>query len=247
VSTVSAAGTGDTDRRAELAAALEAVRARIGAAARASGRDPAEVALLAVTKTRPASDVATLLDLGETDFGENREQEGVAKAAEVERLRPDARPHWHVVGRVQRNKARSLVRWADTVDSVDSVRLATALDTAAGKALDAGERDDLLEVLVQVSLDGDPDRGGVPADGLAALADHVAEAEHLRLRGVMAVAPIEGDPAAAFARLADLADAVRADHPRATVLSAGMSADLEAAIDHGSTCVRVGTSLLGDR
>lgn len=237
----------EPSRRAELAGALERVRDRIDAAARGAGRDPGEVALLAVTKTRPAADVATLLDLGLTAFGENREQEGSGKAAEVSALRPDARARWHVVGRVQRNKARSLVRWADAVDSVDSDRLADALDAAAGTALDASERDDLLDVLVQVSLDGDPDRGGVPADGLAALADRVADAEHLRLRGLMAVAPLESDPAAAFSRLADLADALRADHPRATVLSAGMSADLEAAIDHGSTCVRVGTSLLGGR
>lgn len=237
----------EPSRRAELAGALERVRDRIDAAARGAGRDPGEVALLAVTKTRPAADVATLLDLGLTAFGENREQEGSGKAAEVSALRPDARARWHVVGRVQRNKARSLVRWADAVDSVDSDRLADALDAAAGTALDASERDDLLDVLVQVSLDGDPDRGGVPADGLAALADRVADAEHLRLRGLMAVAPLESDPAAAFSRLADLADALRADHPRATVLSAGMSADLETAIDHGSTCVRVGTSLLGGR
>lgn len=237
----------EPSRRAELAGALERVRDRIDAAARGAGRDPGEVALLAVTKTRPAADVAILLDLGLTAFGENREQEGSGKAAEVSALRPDARARWHVVGRVQRNKARSLVRWADAVDSVDSDRLADALDAAAGTALDASERDDLLDVLVQVSLDGDPDRGGVPADGLAALADRVADAEHLRLRGLMAVAPLESDPAAAFSRLADLADALRADHPRATVLSAGMSADLETAIDHGSTCVRVGTSLLGGR
>lgn len=236
-----------TDRRGELAAALEALRSRIDAACRAAGRSPDDVVLLAVTKTRPAADVAALLDLGLTAFGENREQEGAAKAVEVAALQPYARARWRMVGRVQRNKTRSLVRWADAVDSVDSIRLVDALDAATGKALDAGERGDLLEVLVQVSLDGDPARGGVTADALSPLADHVADSEHLRLRGLMAIAPLDSDPEAAFARLADLADGVRTDHPRAATISAGMSADLEAAIDHGSTCVRVGTSLLGDR
>lgn len=251
-------GTGDAEqqadaeqqepgRHAEIATALDAVRARIDAAARSAGRDPAEVTLLPVTKTRPASDAAVLVDLGFTAFGENREQEGAAKAAELAELRPDAVVAWRVVGRVQRNKARNLVRWADAVDSVDSIRLADALDTATATARDAGERFEPLEVLIQVSIDGDPDRGGVPATDLAVLADHVADADHLRLRGLMAVAPLGADPSVAFARLAELAADVRADHPGAVVLSAGMSADLEAAIDHGSTCVRVGTSLLGDR
>jgi pyridoxal phosphate enzyme (YggS family) len=241
----------DTGRRAELAEALDAVRARVADAARAAGRDPGEVGLLAVTKTWPAEDVALLTDLGLRAFGENKEQEGAAKAAELAELRPDLRldraPRWHVVGRLQRNKARSLVRWAHAVDSVDSARLVDALENAAAKAVDAGERSDPLEVLVQVSVDADPDRGGAPVDEVPALADRVAGCEHLSLGGVMTVAPQGVAPEEAFATVWEVAQRVRAAHPRATTLSAGMSGDLEAAVAHGSTCVRVGTALLGRR
>lgn len=238
---------GDGARARELAAGLEAVRGRIAAAARDAGRDPAEIDLLAVTKTWPATDVAHLVDLGLSSFGEAKEQEGAAKAAALTELRPAAAPTWRVVGRLQRNKARNLVRWVDAVDSVDSPRLSDALDAATGKALDAGERTAPLSVLVQVSLDADPARGGVPRDELEALAARVAASEHLRLDGLMTVVPREAEPAAAFAEFADLAARVRADHPGATTVSAGMSNDLADAIAHGSTCVRVGTALLGGR
>lgn len=235
------------DRREELATALARVRERIAGAARDAGRDPDGIALLAVTKNRPATDVAHLLDLGLGAFGENREQEGAAKAAEVAELRPDDGPRWHLVGRLQRRKANHLVRWADVVEAVDSVRLAEALDTATARARDAGEREAPLEVLVQVSLDGDPGRGGAGVDEVDELADHVARAAQLRLGGLMAVAPLDADPDRAFADLAALAERVRERHPGATTLSAGMSADLDRAIRYGSTCVRVGTALLGGR
>ncbi|MEJ2870869.1 YggS family pyridoxal phosphate-dependent enzyme [Actinomycetospora sp. OC33-EN08] len=235
------------ERREGLRRALADVRARIDAAARAAGRDPAEVELLAVTKTWPASDVALLVDLGLAEFGENKEQEGAAKAAELADLRPEAEVRWRVVGRLQRNKARSLARWAHAVDSVDSPRLADALDRAAGAAEEAGERSGPLHVLVQVSLDGAEGRGGVPVDEVAALAERVDAAAHLSLDGVMTVAPRDAEPAEAFATFAALAEWVRRDFPGARTLSAGMSGDLEAAIEHGSTCVRVGTALLGTR
>lgn len=234
-------------RRAELQHRLATVRARIAAACVAAGRDPAEVALLAVTKTVPAADVAILLDLGLSAFGENRVQEASAKIAQVAGLRPGASPSWHLVGSLQRNKARQVAEWATRVESLDSVRLADALDTAAGRALDEGRRAVLLPVLVQLSVDGDPGRGGVPPTGLAALADHVAACRSLRLDGLMAVAPLGADPRAAFAAVAAAAERLRAAHPGARVLSAGMSADLEVAIRHGSTVVRVGTALSGDR
>lgn len=242
------AGEGDA-RRDELRAALDRVRGRIDDAAREAGRDPAGVALLPVTKSRPAADVAHLLDLGLDAFGENREQEGAAKAAEVATLRPAGAPRWHMVGRLQRRKANHLVRWADAVDSVDSARLVDALDAATGRAREAQERAEPLRVLVQVSLDGDPDRGGAPAADVPALADRVAGAGHLVLGGLMAVAPLDGDldPDRAFAALAEVATRVRGDHPEAITLSAGMSDDLDRAIRHGSTCVRVGTALLGGR
>jgi PLP dependent protein len=235
------------ERRAELAGSLAAVRERVAAAARSAGRDPAEVGLLAVTKTWPAEDVALLTDLGLTAFGENKEQEGAAKAAELAALRPDVAAQWHVVGRLQRNKARSLARWAYAVDSVDSARLVDALERAAAAAVDAGERTTPLEVLVQVSVDADPDRGGTPVDEVPALAERVADCAHLRLGGVMAVAPQEVDPREAFATVWEVAQGVRAAHAGAVTLSAGMSGDLEAAVEYGSTVVRVGTALLGRR
>lgn len=233
------------DRRAELAAGLARVRARIADACAAAGRDRAEVTMIAVTKTYPASDVVALADLGVTDVGENRDQEAAGKAAEV--AAAGVTPRWHFIGRLQRNKARSVVRYADAVHSVDSVRLARALDAAA-----AG-RDRPLTALVQVSIDGDPARGGALPDssdpdvGLDPVAEAIAAAPALRLAGLMAVAPLDWEPERAFARLAEVAARVRAAHPDATALSAGMSGDLEIAIRYGATHVRVGSALLGMR
>jgi PLP dependent protein len=239
------------ERRAELERRLAAVRERIAQACAAAGRDPDRVELMAVTKTVPAADVAVLLDLGLTLFGENRAQEAGAKVAEVAALRPDARPRWHFIGGLQRNKARTVVGWAARVESVDSVRLADALDRAAAHALDEGRRTGPLPVLLQYSVDGNEARGGVPADGLPALADHVAGCAALRLEGLMAVAPLGGDPGAdseaAFADIERAADRLRSAHPEASVLSAGMSGDLEVAIRHASGVVRVGTALVGYR
>ncbi len=235
------------DRRGELARRLAAVRARIDAACVAAGRHPGEVALLAVTKTVPAADVAVLLDLGLTAFGENRVQEAEAKVAEVAALRPEGLPRWHVVGGLQRNKARAVARWADRVESLDSVRLATALAAAACRAMDTGDRTGPLPVLLQYSVDGDPRRGGIPREGLGPLAEHVVTCAGLHLAGLMAVAPLGVDPEFAFADIAVAAAALRAAHPQATTLSAGMSGDLEVAIRHGSDVVRVGTALVGER
>lgn len=231
----------------ELARRLTAVRGRIAAACAAAGRSPDSVALLAVTKTVPAADVATLIDLGLSAFGENRVQEACLKVDEVAELRPEARPRWHVVGGLQRNKARAVVRWADQVESVDSIRLVDALDSAARRAMDTGERRESLPVLVQMSVDGDPKRGGVPRDGLGLLAEHVAGCAGLRLAGLMAVAPLGADPDAAFATVFAAAEDLRAAHPQARTLSTGMSGDLEVAIRHGSDVVRVGTALVGER
>lgn len=239
--------SGPAGRRAELASALTALRTRVAAACVAAGRGPDEVELLAVTKTHPATDAAILLDLGVSAFGENRPQEAAAKSAELRRLRPDADARWHLVGRFQRNKARSVASWAARVESIDSARLVSALDDAVSRVRDAGGRDDPLPVLVQISLDADPARGGVPVAGAPALSDAVAGSRSLLLRGVMAVAPRDADPDRAFAALSRAAAGIRADHPGAGVISAGMTADLEAAIRNGSTCVRVGTALLGDR
>jgi pyridoxal phosphate enzyme (YggS family) len=234
-------------RRDELAAALVRVRGRIAAACAAAGRDPAEVRLLPVTKTFPTEDVMLLAELGLLDAAESRDSEAAAKAAEVATLRPALRVRWHMVGRLQRNKSRSVAQWAVQVQSVDSARLVEALDRAVHAAREAGQRCAALGVLVQASLDGDPARGGCPLPQLEALAERVAVASQLRLEGVMGIAPLGVDPEAAFAQLGVAAQRLRRSHPDAVELSAGMSGDLEQAIAHGSTCVRVGTALLGNR
>lgn len=236
------AATDPAERKAKLAAALADLETRISRACASAGRAREEVRLLAVTKTFPATDAALLVDLGLRDLAENRDQEAAPKVAELAGLRPETTPRWHMVGRLQRNKARSVVRWAAEVQSVDSVRLADALDRAARAAGAAP-----LDVLIQASLDGDPARGGCPLPDLDALAEHIAGTEGLRLRGLMAVAPLGADPDAAFERLAGASEQLRRHHPEATEMSTGMSGDLEQAIVHGSTCVRVGTALLGGR
>jgi pyridoxal phosphate enzyme (YggS family) len=228
-----------TARRDEVAAGLRAVRARIDEACSAVGRDPDGVTVVAVTKTFPAADVRILADLGVTDIGENRDQEARTKHADC----ADLPLRWHFVGQLQRNKVRSVATYADVVHSVDRLSLVTALSTAAVKAGRA------ITTLVQVSLEetADVGRGGVPADLALDLADAVALAPGLRLGGVMAVAPLRGDVDVAFATLARTAERIRDQHPGAVIVSAGMSGDLEQAIRHGATHVRIGTALLGHR
>jgi pyridoxal phosphate enzyme (YggS family) len=204
---------------------------------------PEDVALIVVTKFFPASDVEALCRLGVTDIGENRDQEASAKIAALP-SEVRQRLHVHFIGQLQSNKAPSLASYVDTVHSIDRAKLVRALDRAAT----AAGRD--IGALVQVSLSGDVPgrgRGGVPANGVAELARSIADAQRLTLRGVMAVAPLGVDPDTAFAQLATLAHAVRADHPAATWISAGMSADLEAAVANGATHLRVGSAILGSR
>jgi pyridoxal phosphate enzyme (YggS family) len=222
-------------RGAQLAANLRTVEERLLAACVAAGRRREDVCLIVVTKTFPDSDVAALRALGLREFGENRDADAKAKAAAFPELR------WHFVGRLQRNKCRSVASYADVVHSIDRVEVVDALDDGAQRA------DRMIDVLVQASLDDDPARGGATAVDLPAVADACAAAHHLRLSGVMAIAPLNADPDEAFSRLAEIAAQVRAAHPEATAISAGMSGDLEAAIRHGATHLRVGTALLGHR
>jgi PLP dependent protein len=228
----------------DLAGNLRAVRARIDAAARTAGRDPSSVTLLAVSKTWPAADVRALAALGQRDFGENRAQELVEKAAQLTDP-ADRALRWHFIGQLQRNKAAAVARLGAVVHSVDRNSLARVLDRVGQ------EQGRPVEVFVQVDLGGPPGdlatRGGRPPDDVPALADLVAGSAGLALRGLMAVAPRDSDPRPAFERLAALAARVRADHPEAVDVSAGMSGDMEAAIAAGATVVRVGTALFGDR
>lgn len=231
-------------RTDELAANLAQVRERVDAACRAAGRDPGDVTLIVVTKTWPSDDVRRLAGLGVRDVGENRDQEAAPKAADTADL--DLR--WHFVGQLQSNKAASVARYVDLVHSVDRLSLVAALEKAAAKA------DRRLGCLLEVDLTpgADEGRGGARPEDIPALADAVAAAEHLDLRGVMGVAPLDRDDqraasAAAFARLAEISAELRVAHPEAALMSAGMSDDLEEALAAGATHLRVGSAVLGTR
>lgn len=239
-------GEGESEsRRAELAANAEVVRRRIAAACAAAGRPTGSVRVVAITKTWPASDVRLLAGLGFRDVGENRDQEARPKAAAC----ADLELTWHFVGQLQRNKAASVVSYAHVVQSVDRAKLVAALDRAA---VQAGRR---VGVCIQVDLDpearGEVDphvgRGGAAPEDVLDLADLVVTTRSLDLLGVMAVAPLGIDPRGPFDLLAGVHERLLAQHPTASMRSAGMSVDLEAAVGAGATHVRIGSALLGHR
>lgn len=216
----------------ELSDRLDAVRAGVSAAAVEAGRDPAEITTIVVTKFHPASLVRELVALGVRDFGENRHQEAQAKAAELSDL--DLR--WHFVGQLQTNKARQVRQYAHAVHSVDRASLATAL---------GGEGE--LDVFIQLNLTDDPGRGGAQPETIEALTEHVLATPGLRLRGLMAVAPLAADPRRAFAAVRAHAQRVRALAPEASALSMGMSDDYREAILEGATHLRIGSAITGNR
>ncbi|KAD3633265.1 YggS family pyridoxal phosphate-dependent enzyme [Arthrobacter yangruifuii] len=241
-----------SSRADELRDRLQRVRERIAAAGRPA--DAAEPHLIVVTKYFPASDVEILAGLGVRDVGENKDQEAAAKAAELSPLSLS----WHFIGQLQSNKAKSVVRYATSVHSVDRLSLVTAL----GKAMAAEQRRldgegraprPDLNCFLQVDLrtaparDADPGRGGAAPADLPRLAEAVARTPGLALSGLMAVAPLGGDAGEAFAHLRKLSEQLQADHPSARNISAGMSSDLEAAAAHGATHLRIGSDVLGPR
>jgi pyridoxal phosphate enzyme (YggS family) len=229
------------ERRAELSANLDRVRERIASACKAAGRDPDQVTHIVVTKFFPASDVRLLAELGVRDVGENRHQEASAKSTEC----ADLGLRWHFIGHLQSNKAGAVAGYADVVESVDRASLVNRLSRGAHEA------DRLVDCLVQVDLDTDAEahagRSGAAPAHVLPLAEQIAAADGLRLRGVMAVAPLDADPAPAFAALMQVAEQVRAVDPAATWVSAGMSGDLEVALEAGATHVRIGSAILGPR
>lgn len=252
------------DRQSELKTNLQAVRERIAAALESAGRDD-EPTLIVVTKFFPASDVAALADLGVRDVGENRDQEAAAKASQTEGNPCCSSLRWHFVGQLQSNKAKSVVRYAAAVHSIDRRSVVKALNKAmAGeqqrRADEGTGAREALQCFIQVNLEtrrqqgGEneggrhpADRGGVDPAEVQDLAALVEEAEHLELAGVMAVAPLGADPDAAFSSLADISARLRQQYPHAGAVSAGMSSDLEPAIKHGATHLRVGSNVLGQR
>jgi pyridoxal phosphate enzyme (YggS family) len=210
------------NRRDELAENLAGVQARIS--------NP-EVTLIVVTKTYPASDVQILSELGVKDFGENRNEEGLEKSAEVP-------ARWHYQGEIQSRKLRDIASWASVVHSLDNTGHIAKL---------AGIANQPLDIFLQLSLDGDPSRGGAVEAELSALADAALQSPHLNLMGLMCVPPIAIEPKVAFTEIAAIHRRFMSRYPDAQSLSAGMSGDFEIAVDCGATHIRVGSSILGPR
>ncbi|MFZ7087770.1 YggS family pyridoxal phosphate-dependent enzyme [Curtobacterium sp. RRHDQ10] len=221
-----------------LEARLASVRHGIADAARAAGRDPDELTLVVVTKFQPAALVRELAALGVTDVGENRHQEAEAKAAELD----DLGLTWHFIGQLQSKKARQVRRYAQVVQSLDR---ASVVDAFAPTEADPDPV--MIDGFVQVALSADPSRGGVQPDDVEALVERVLATGTIRLRGVMAVAPLGEDPRAAFARLRAVSERVRTIAPDATDISAGMSGDHAEAVAEGATHLRIGTAITGNR
>lgn len=217
-------------RKAEIAANLNDVKERIANAAISVNRDPSEIELIIVTKTFPVSDIEILLELGELNFGENRDQEGAPKAAQVPAT-------WHFQGQIQSNKIKSICQWADVIHSISSSKEILKFAQSLRKH----------QVFLQVSLDGEVGRGGAQPAELDQLAELVNESNNLELLGLMAVAPLGQEPEKAFADLAQINQAFVSQFPNSRFLSAGMSGDFEAAIKFGATHIRVGSSILGSR
>lgn len=217
-----------------LAERLAIVDGQIADAARAAGRDPAELTRIVITKFHPASLVRELVALGVHDLGENRHQEAQAKAAETQDL--DVR--WHFVGQLQRNKARAVRRYAHAVHSIDRLRLVDALADAEAPPI-AG--------FLEIDLSGEPGRGGADPADAEQLAERVLATPGLALVGVMGVAPLGGEPRPAFARLREVSERIRTLAPEAKFISAGMSGDYAEAILEGATHLRIGTAITGKR
>ncbi len=239
-----------TDRAEDLRHRLDRVRRRISEAAAASGR--IEPNLIVVTKYFPASDAAALAQLGVRDVGENKAQEAEAKAAEL----AGSGLRWHFIGQLQTNKAKSVVKYASAVHSVDRTGLVAALAKAMAaenrRRTEAGEPGrEPLQCYLQLDLRSgenlEPGRGGARPEDMLELAAAVAAEPALQLAGLMAVAPLGEDPAAAFARLQELSNELTERYPDASGISAGMSQDLETAVAHGATHLRIGSDVLGPR
>jgi PLP dependent protein len=217
-------------RKAEITRNLQEVKERIKSAANSVNRDPAEIQLIVVTKTFPISDIEILRELGETNFGENRDQEAGPKAEMISAT-------WHFQGQIQSNKIKSICQWADVIHSISSEK----------EILKFAQSERKHQLFLQVSLDGQEGRGGANPADLAQLADLVNESNNLELLGLMAVAPLGVEPDKAFADLAQINQGFAGQFPNSKFLSAGMSGDFEAAIKNGATHIRVGSSILGSR
>lgn len=220
------------DRKAELATNLANIKSQI----------PEGVHLIVVTKTFPVSDVEILRELGCSEFGENRDQEGKLKA-------PAVSAKWHFQGQLQSNKLRSICSWADVIQTVDSLRYVDLISSALTRISEEGNLGkDSLEIFIQVSLDSrESARQGADPKELNQIADAIMSTKNLKLQGLMAVAPLGEAPDSAFLRLSKIHSDFKANYPNSPYLSAGMSGDFQSAISHGATHVRIGSQILGSR
>jgi len=216
-----------------IAERYAAITTDVAAAARDAGRDPAAITTIVVTKFHPAALVRELAALGAHDMGENRHQEAAPKAAETAELGLT----WHFIGQLQSNKAAAVLEYARVIHSVDRGSLVDAL----------AKTEHAVHVFLQLNLTADPQRGGVQPDALGELAERVLASDSLTLRGIMAVAPLGDDPAAAFSRVRTASDRLQTLAPHATDLSIGMSGDYREAIAAGATHLRIGTAITGNR
>jgi pyridoxal phosphate enzyme (YggS family) len=227
-----------------IAANLQAVEATIAAAAQAANRPASSVQLLAVSKTFPMEAVLEAVAAGQRAFGENYLQEGVEKIAAVANAQPDAALEWHFIGPIQSNKTRPIATSFAWVHTVERLKIAQRLSEQRPPALGP------LNVCLQVNISGEATKSGATAAELPALARQVAALPNLRLRGLMAIPEAQTDPAlqrAAFSRLRQLADSLRAGGLGIDTLSMGMSGDMASAILEGATIVRVGSAIFGSR
>jgi pyridoxal phosphate enzyme (YggS family) len=224
-----------------LAQRLEAVRERIGSAASNAGRNAKDIELIIVTKNHPATLPINLLDLGETQFGENKDQEASPKAREVELARPGLAT-WHFVGQLQSNKVRSVLEYASCIHSLDRDSLLKELVKQLAK--DPEKR---MQVFLELNLTDDPNRGGLDPKDLSRFAEAVLAQPQIQLLGVMGVVGLGVEPAVDFERIAKASTALVAIEPAAKFISAGMSGDYEQAIGFGATHLRIGTAITGNR
>ena len=219
---------------------LDRTRERIDAACRDADRPAGAVRLLAVSKRKPVEAIRELHELGQRAFGENYVDEGVEKIAAL----GDLNLEWHYIGPIQSNKTKLIAAHFDWVESIDRAKIVRRLDDQRPEGLAP------LNVLIQVNLDDESQKAGCAPEEIAELADRIAETEHLKLRGLMAIpAPREdeADQRAVFAKLRRLFEQLKERHPQVDTISAGMTGDLEAAILEGSTEIRIGTALFGPR
>jgi len=224
-----------------LAQRLDAVRERINSAASNSGRSVKDIELIIVTKNHSAALPIELLDLGETQFGENKDQEASPKAKEVEFVRPELAT-WHFVGQLQSNKVRSVLEYASCIHSLDRDSLLKELVKQLAK--DTEKR---IQVFLELNLTDDPNRGGLDPKDLSRFAELVMAQPQIQLLGVMGVVGLDVEPAVDFERIAKASAELVSLDPAAKFISAGMSGDFEEAIGFGATHLRIGTAITGNR